>query len=83
MLGERLKQARLARNLNQRDLAKAVNVSATAISNYETGKDYPSSSVIYRLASVLNVSFDYFFRTVTVDLGEPAYRKHCSFSNNV
>ncbi|MEN6520081.1 MAG: helix-turn-helix domain-containing protein [Armatimonadota bacterium] len=78
MLGDRLKQARRARHLTQDDLANSVNLSKAAISNYETGKDCPSSGVLFRLADTLNVSFDYFFRTVTVDLGEPAYRKHCS-----
>ena len=82
MLGERLKQVRTARGLSQRDIAQAVGVSATAISYYETGKDYPSSGVLLRLASALNVTLDYFFRTVSVHLGEPAYRKHSSLTDS-
>jgi len=81
MLGDRIKQARLLRGLSLRALAEAAGgISAQAISNYETGKDAPGSGVLLRLVDALGVDLEYLFRTVKVELGQPAYRKHCRLS---
>ena len=80
MIGERIRQRRRSRRLSLRALAEAAGVSAAAISNYETGKDVPGSSVLLSLARALDARVDYFFRSVSVDLGQPAYRKHCKVS---
>ena len=78
MLGERIKQIRLARGLSLRTLAEKMGcVSAQAISNYETDKDTPSSPVLLSLADALGTSVSDLFQRVSVPLGEPAYRK-CS-----
>lgn len=78
MLGERIKQIRLAKGLSLRTLAEKMGcVSAQAISNYETDKDTPSSSVLLSLADVLGTSVSDLFQRVSISLGEPAYRK-CS-----
>lgn len=78
MLGERIRQIRLARGLSLRALAEKMEcVSAQAISNYETGKDTPGSSVLLSLADALSISVSDLFQRVSVPLGEPAYRK-CS-----
>lgn len=83
MLGDRIKQARMLRGLSLRGLAEAAGVvTAQAISNYETGKDTPSSGVLLKLAEALNVELDYLFRPVSVKLGQPAYRKHCRLSKS-
>lgn len=83
MLGDRIRQARVRKAFSLRALADAAGaISAQAISNYETGKDAPSSGVLLRLAKALDVPFDYFFRTVKVELGTPAYRKHCKLSKS-
>lgn len=80
MLGERLKAARLALGMSQRDLAKRCSVSAMAISKYERNLDMPSSGVLLRLAKACKCSIDYFFRTTTVTLSEPMYRCQPTFS---
>ena len=78
MLSERIKQARLMRGFSLRTLAEvAGGISAQAISNYENDKDTPSSGVLLRLADALGVDLDFLFRTVKIELGKPAYRKHC------
>lgn len=83
MLGERIRQARARKAMSLRALADAAgDISAQAISNYETDKDAPSSGVLLRLAKALEVPIDYFFRTATVELGTPAYRKHCKLSKS-
>lgn len=74
MIGGRIKQARRLRELNQRDLAGRAGISAVAVSNYETGKNAPSSGVLLRIADALRVDVDYFFRTVSVNLGRAVHR---------
>lgn len=78
MIGERLKAARHAAGLNQRGLAKAVGVSAMAISKYERGLDVPSSGIVIKLAKALDVKAEYFFRPTTVTLRSPAFRRRAS-----
>jgi len=83
MIAQRIRQARLARGLSQSELAEAAGgISKQAISYYEAGDDVPRSSVLMRLAEALNVQLDYFFRSVTIELGEPAYRKHCKLTKS-
>ncbi len=76
MIGDRIKQARKAAGLNQRELAERANVSAMAISKYERGENTPSSGVLLALASALEVRTEYFFRQVSVELGKIEYREH-------
>lgn len=71
MLGERLKLARKAAGLSQRELAGKVGVSAMAISHYERGENWPSSDVLLRLSEALEVRPDYFLRPVQVTVVEP------------
>jgi Zn-dependent peptidase ImmA (M78 family)/DNA-binding XRE family transcriptional regulator len=76
-IAERIKQARLMAGLSLRSLAERVDVSATAISKYETGKDVPSSGVLIRLAKSLDVKAEYFLRhsPISVEAARPCYRK--------
>jgi Zn-dependent peptidase ImmA (M78 family)/DNA-binding XRE family transcriptional regulator len=77
-IGERLKIARHAAGLSQRDLAKVAGISAMAISKYERDLDTPSSGVLLRLARALGVKTEYFLRPVTVTVSAPAYRRRTS-----
>ncbi|MBD3175655.1 MAG: helix-turn-helix domain-containing protein [Armatimonadia bacterium] len=77
-IGERLKIARHAARLSQRDLAEAAEVSAMAISKYERDLDMPSSGVLIRLARALDVKTEFFLRPVTVTVSAPAYRRRTS-----
>ncbi len=77
-IGERIKQARHMRGLNQRDLAKGAGVSAQAISKYERDLDVPSSGVLIRLSKALGVGIEFFVRPRMVAKITPMYRKHCS-----
>lgn len=78
MLGERIKQARLASGLSLRALAEKVSMSAQAVSKYERGLDVPSSDVLLQVARALGVTLDYFFRTHEVKLSQAAYRKRAA-----
>lgn len=79
-IGDRIKLARSAAGLNQRELADAADVSAMAISKYERGLIVPSSGVLIRLAKVLHVRTEYFLRPIQVSLSVTHYRCHPSFS---
>lgn len=81
VLGDRIKQARLAAGLSQRGLAeRAKPLSPMAISKYENNQSIPGSDVLLRLAKALGVKFEYFFRPVTVQITKTEYRKHSGFS---
>ena len=60
-IGQRIREERLRRGFNLRSLARSVNVSASHISQIETGKCRPSVSTLYDITSVLGVSIDDLF----------------------
>ncbi|MFC9919891.1 helix-turn-helix domain-containing protein [Agromyces binzhouensis] len=57
-LGSRLREIRTRKGLTLRSVAQAVGVSASLISQVETGKTQPSVSTLYALVTHLGVSFD-------------------------
>lgn len=78
MIGDRIKRARAAAGLSQRDLADRVGVSAMAISKYERDEMTPGSEVLLAIAGALKVRTEYFFRPTRVTVEEVDYRKHAS-----
>jgi transcriptional regulator with XRE-family HTH domain len=58
VLGDRLRATREAYGISLRELARRVGVSASLISQIETGKVHPSVSTLYALASELDASID-------------------------
>lgn len=59
MLAEKLKQLRKEKGMTQLDLAKALNVSNSAVAMWETGKRKPSVEIFDRLAEVFGRRIDY------------------------
>lgn len=59
ILSSRIKELRRKNSLTQRDLAKAINTTATSISAYETGLKIPSISIVKKIAEYFNVSLDW------------------------
>ena len=57
-IGERLRQARLARGMSVRGLARQLDVSASLISQIETGKSSPSVSTLYAITAALEISIE-------------------------
>jgi transcriptional regulator with XRE-family HTH domain len=57
-MGERLRMARRSRGLSLRELAQRLGVSASLISQVETGRANPSVSTLYAIAAELDVSLD-------------------------
>jgi transcriptional regulator with XRE-family HTH domain/uncharacterized cupin superfamily protein len=60
-IGEKLRAARQERQMSLRELANKAEVSASMISQIETGKVFPSVRSLYTIADALDVSVDYFF----------------------
>ncbi len=70
------------RSLSMEDLARKMSnlVSRQAICKYEAGKMLPSSTVLIRLAEVLNVKIDYFFRPFNISILGIEFRKKAKMS---
>lgn len=60
-IGEKLREARKAAGLTQRQLADKIDVSNTSISNWEKGVSMPDPDTIQYLCWALNVQPNYFF----------------------
>ncbi|MDL2254224.1 helix-turn-helix domain-containing protein [Ruminococcaceae bacterium OttesenSCG-928-I18] len=58
-LTERLEELKLARNVLQKDIAKAAGLSLRTYQRYEYGEREPSTSVLIALADYFDVSLDY------------------------
>lgn len=57
-VGARLRAARLERGMSLRALAQSLGVSASLISQVETGKTQPSVSTLYAIVTQLGISID-------------------------
>ena len=79
MLANRIRQARLAAALTLAALGQRVGVSHTAIQKYEKGLLTPSSTQLLKLARACGIRTEYFFRTHTVELLQPEFRKLSTF----
>ena len=60
-IGRKLWAARQKQKMSLRDLAKAAEISASMLSQIETGKAFPSVRSLYKIAAALGVSVDHFF----------------------
>jgi transcriptional regulator with XRE-family HTH domain/Zn-dependent peptidase ImmA (M78 family) len=77
MIGQRLRQLRLARGLSLEDLSAAIGgiVTKQALSKYEKGKAQPSPVVLNKMASALGVKSAYLLTEPFVRIEFIAYRK--------
>ena len=59
-LGNKIKQIRIARGFTQDDIADAMNLKRTTVSNWEKNLRIPSSDKLIEYAKVVGVTLDYF-----------------------
>ena len=59
IFAERLKELRIEKGYSQEDIAKAIGVTRTAISYWETNKKEPVFSSAVKLSKYFNVSLEY------------------------
>ena len=82
MFGDRLRLARKRAGLSLRDLADRIgnDVSAQAISKYESGKMLPSSGVLVALGQALDVSLDFLMSNQVQAIESVEFRQHSGIS---
>lgn len=79
MLGETLRELRENKHLSQKQLAEALFISPSAISQYESGRTRPSHDNLEALANFFNVSTDYLYGTSPVaDLENLMNAEYCN-----
>lgn len=74
-IGEIIKYLRQSNNLSQKDIADALNMSISAISQYETGKRSLSVNEINLFADYFNVSTDYLLGREEINTGDLLEKK--------
>ena len=72
-IGTRIREARRARGISQRQLAQQLNISVRTLRAYEQSRRVPDGETLQRIAVALNFSADYFLR------GEPTAKVHLMF----
>jgi DNA-binding XRE family transcriptional regulator/mannose-6-phosphate isomerase-like protein (cupin superfamily) len=70
-VGQRLRQAREQEGLSLRELARRLELSASALSQIETGKSRPSVKTLYAIVSELGISLDELFENPTAPTEMP------------
>jgi transcriptional regulator with XRE-family HTH domain len=61
-IGERLRDERVSAGLSQRELARRVGMSASLISQLESGQSKPSVGTLYAIVTELDISLDRLMR---------------------
>ena len=59
IIGVRIKEGREAKKLSQKELAEHIDVTPSAVNQYEKGEKTPLAETLLKLAKVLDVSTDY------------------------
>ena len=70
-LGNKLADARRAKNLTQEQLAEKLEVTRQAVSRWESDAAYPETDKIVRMAQILEVSCDYLLQDGVDEKGTP------------
>ncbi|MCI1965660.1 MAG: helix-turn-helix transcriptional regulator [Oscillospiraceae bacterium] len=58
MLNQKIRQLRRERGMTQKELARRIGVSTSAVGMYEQGRREPDTALLARLAAVLDCSTD-------------------------
>lgn len=61
-IGEKIKKERLKRQWTQEQLGKELNVSRSAVSSWEVGRNYPDLETIVNISDLLDISLDQLLR---------------------
>lgn len=72
LIGRRIKTLRMSRGVSQLDLAEAINMSQTNLSNVESGRTASTVQVLIKISRVLNCKLADFF----VDIDNAPANEH-------
>ena len=67
LLGQRIKELRKSLNISQQELAEMINIDQRNLSNIETGRSFPSKSLI-DIATALNVTLPELFEFEHIEM---------------
>lgn len=62
--GERLKEARINKGFTQKQLSLSLNITNTAISNYEKDISFPNTDILYKIFDILGCDPNFLFQDV-------------------
>ncbi len=65
MLGNRLKDLRVKKNVTQDDMAELLNIKRQTYSAYERGVSFPDVNALLKMAKFFGVSVDYLLENET------------------
>lgn len=77
-----IRKLRKERGLSQEELAKAVHVHQTAVSQWETGRHFPDTAQAIELANFFNVTTDYLLGNNTNNRSSPKEKKEAHSPRN-
>ena len=60
--GSRLRERRKALGLTQEAVGKQLNITSSAVGNYENGISFPNADILYQVFSVLKCDANYLFQ---------------------
>lgn len=83
MLGDKIKELRKSKRINQMTLSKYLSVSKGAIGMWETNKREPDIQTIKKIANYFNVSLDYLLENESKETNKQNQEKIKSESNYV
>lgn len=78
-LGDRLRQLREDRGLDQRDLAEYLSIDRSTYGKYETGKSNPDLEKLSTLAAYFNVTVDWLMGRSKLKNPERDYKETMDF----
>lgn len=61
-IGKKIKEARTKKKMTQQELSDLLNISRSAISNWEVGRNYPDLDIIVQLSDILEISLNTLLR---------------------
>ena len=68
-IGDKVRTARVHRNLTQKELARKAGLSTVAIASIEKGRrPGPRITTIYRIANATAIKLEWFFRNLKVEV---------------
>lgn len=77
LIGDKLKEARLKKNMTQEEVAEKIFVSRQSISNWENNKTYPDIGNVIVLSDLYDVSLDELLK------GSDNFMKHLEESTDL
>lgn len=82
-IGEKIKSARLSKNLTQKQLGELCGMADSAIRRYELGGANPKIETLQRIASALGVGLDAFLTDAEIHLFENMAKLYLSSDSEI